>query len=415
MSKKLKGFERIRKAMAMGAAGTVGLLGFGIGTGRANHEDITVISAITTGTSYTLSSLDNSNVDGTDVLVSTAIVSTDVGESGTSSGNPTIEDTTDAYGIDDATIKGLSGTWSGINYLGEFSQGTWGVPQTNTTSSSTSTFTPTELDDAFDGYGGIFVDGAPYNDLDGSVDLTGNTVTTDMRTMPNGLVVASQYYAFSDKRLGRIIFTINNPTGSTISPRIAIGGNLGSDSNTYVAKTSNGNQTVETGDTWVVTHDSSVYSGVATRDPILTHIVGSGSATIRPFPLQIPGGGGNVPTQKSKTSEKEGDASSGHPSTDNISFGYDLVIPAGETQYITWFVQLSSSMLETDDSLPQYNDETSAMAAGLFNNLPSGMVGGGVNWAAGAPTPIPIFSPISLLVLSGLFGFAATRRLRKIK
>ena len=417
VKKRLKGFERIRKAMAMGAAGTVGLLGFGIGTGRANHTTITVPSAITTGTSYQLTDIDNATVDGTDVLLSTAVVSTDVGETGASSGNSTIEDTTDAYGIDDATIKGLTGTWSGSNYSGQFSQGTWGVPIV--TSSSSSTITPTELDDAFDGYGGIFVDGAPYNDLDGNIDVTGTTVTTDARPMPNGLVVSSQYYAFPNKRLARFIFTLNNPTGATISPRVAIGGNLGSDSNTYVANTSNGNQTVEQGDTWVITHDNGVYGGAATRDPILTHIVGGGSATVNPFPLQIPGGGGGQgggPAKNKSEGDGKGDGLSGNgPSFDNISFGYDLAIPAGQTQYITWFVQFSASMAETNASLPDFGDTTSAVNAGLFGNLPPGMSGGGVNWAAADPTPIPMFAPISLLVLSGMFGFAASRRLRRVK
>ncbi len=359
MKKELKGFERLRKALTLGAVGSAGLLGMGSGRAATTNLAVTiqVSSVVTSGTSMEISSINDNTVSHSAVLLSTATTNS-------SSNN--------ASGINDATINGVTHTWSGTNYSGVFSSGS---------SANTS------IDDAFDGYGGIFVDGAPYNDTDGVVDLTGTTLTTDPELMPNGLEVSKQYHVFTDKRVTRMIFTLHNPSAAAITSRIAIGGNLGSDSRTYVANTSNGNQTVELGDTWVMTHDNGVYGGVATRDPILTHVAGSYA-----IPLNIPGAG-----------------------SDDISFGYDVTVKPGDTKYITWFVQFSERMTEANASLSDYADYPSADAAGLFINKPAGMINGGLNWTYAAAVPVPFLSPFNLALLFGLFGFASYRKLRTSK
>lgn len=422
MKKINTGFERLRKAITLSAVGTAGLLGMGSGRAATTNTAVTirVSNVISNGTSVVLTAINDTTVGRGNVLLSTAVVSHN--------------STSDAFGISEAEIKGLSQAWSGQNYNGVFDSGSFTASNTfncNTSTSvspagSSSNSIPScrgtsslGLTDAFDGYGGIFVDGAPYNDTDGTVDLTGTTLTTDADTMPNGLDVSSQYHLFTDKRLTRIIHKITNPTGLTVNTRVAIGGNLGSDGGTYVPNTSNGNQLIESGDTWVITHDQFVFGGVAARDPILTHVVGA-TGGVTAIPLQIPG-----PSNTPVKSNKAGNVSiqGGGPSfSDNISFGYDLSIPAGETQYVTWFVQKSASMTETNASLPDFTDTTSATAAGLFINLPVGMTGAGVNWpvviagpAPAAAQPIPVFSPISLMLLTGVFGFAASRRIRKVK
>lgn len=358
----LKGFERIRKLAALGAIGSVSL--FGAGSARASVS-ITVASIIETGTSVVWESIQNDTVADGAVLSTTALVSW-----------PT--STTDALGIDDADLENLSYSWSGSNYNSVFASG-------STTSD--------DLTDSFDDYAGLFLDGAPYNDPDGNLDLSGTTVTTDPMPMPNGIEVASQWHAFIDKRVLRIIYSLNNPTAAPVVTRASIGGNLGSDSSTYVAATSDGDQLVETGDTWVITHDDRVYGGVATRDPIITHIVaGGGSPAVVPVPLLIPGTGGD----------------------DDISFAYDLTIAAGETQYITWFVQLSANMTEANASLADYADIDTATTAGLFINLPPSMTVESVNWRASSHSnlpavAIPVLGPFGLLALGGLIGLGALR------
>ena len=411
MNKKLKGFDRLRKVIALGTVGSAGLLGAGTGragstaTGVCQRHTIRVSNVVTQGTIIDYD-LINATVYASSVLASTTPVSHN---SISCSSFKALSDVKGsltfvaAFGLSEASIDNISHSWSGTNYTG---------------SSSTGSSSSDSLTDAFDGYGGIFVDGAPYNDTDGQVDITGTTLTTDADTMPNGLNVSSQYHMFTDKRVIRIIHTIENPTGATINSRVAIGGNLGSDSTTYVQNTSNSNQTVEIGDTWVITHDASVFGGEATEDPILTHVVGSSSGTVA-IPLRIPG----TPIQPPSKSNNK--SINGRPgiNLDSISFGYDLIVPAGETQQVVWFTHLGQNIGGANAALPDFSDSAAAIAAGLYSNLPAGMSNTGVNWGSApiavgpAPIPavIPVFSPISLLVLSGMFGFAASRRLRKVK
>ncbi len=396
MKNKIKGFDRLRQAITLSAVGSAGLLA--VGTGRAGStsvcqtHNIQVSSVVTSGTRVNVT-FRNATVYASSVLLSTPSVSHNSPNCsslrGTSSGSIA------AFGIQEGSI-----------FLGS------GSPDRGSTST---------LGDAFDGYGGIFLDGAPYNDTDGIVDITGSTLTTDPDTMPNGLSVSSQYHVFTNKRVTRIIHSLYNPTATTITTRAAIGGNLGSDDSTTIPNTSNNNQTVELGDTWVITHDGSVYAGIANGDPILTHVVAS-SEGIDAIPLQIPGGGGQPAAASKYKSNKEGSQTQGGPpsASDNISFGYDVEILAGETQHLVWFVQMSDDIDEANTSLPNYTNTDAAIAAGLYINLPAGMTGNGINWAAPAavlapPVNVPVFSPISLVLLFGLFGFAASRSLRKVK
>ncbi|MCX7552907.1 hypothetical protein OS175_03360 [Marinicella sp. S1101] len=390
MSKKITGFERLKKIAAAGAVGSMGLLGMGSGRAAPTSTGVTISvqSAVSVGTTVEVSDINDTTVSASSVLNGTATVS----HNGTSY----------AFGIDDATLNSLDYSYSGPNFTG---------------ASQTGIETDDDLSDSYDGYGGIFLDGAPYNDTDGTVDLTGTTLTTDPDTMPNGLEVYSQYHVFTDKRVTRIIHAISNPTGAPITTRAAIGGNLGSDSNTNVPNTSDGDTNVELGDTWVITQDNDVFGGTATRDPILTHVVGAPGG-IAAIPLQIPGAVGafNPNTRKHQAKDDTDTVLGGLNANDNISFGYDVTVDPGQTQYITWFVQKSPNITETNNSLSDYSSSAAASAAGLFINRPAGMAGFGANWSgsvAGPAISVPILSPFGLLTLTGLVGFGAYRSSRK--
>ena len=389
MSKKPSGFSRLKQAASVTAIGSMGLLG--IGSGRAASTSygftITVNSAITASTSQYHYFYDNT------VYASSVL-----------NGTPTVShnSTYAADGISDYTVSGLNLNYSGSNYTGSFASGS-----------------TTYLGDAFDGYGGIFVDGAPYSDTDGVVDLTGTTVTTDPDVMPNGLEVSSQYYAYPDKRLIRIIHVLNNPTGSAITTRAAVGGNLGSDSNTYVVNTSNGNTTFDSGDYWVITSDNYVYGGVASEDPIITHIFG-GPNGIQPIPLQIPGQNQVPPLKLSKDQDKATQAGQrgGGGGPGYISFGYDVTVNPGETEYLTFFAQFSLTQNEADGALPDYADANALESAGLLTNLPPGMTAAGANWGSrgtpGGPVqPVPFLSPMGIVTLTGILALLGIRRSRK--
>ena len=60
---------------------------------------------------------------------------------------------------------------------------------------------------------------------------------------------------------------LTNPTGSPISMRVGTANNLGSDSNTLLVNTSDGDTTAELTDTWVTSMQN--YSGTTSSDPRL--------------------------------------------------------------------------------------------------------------------------------------------------
>ncbi|MCX7545028.1 hypothetical protein [Marinicella gelatinilytica] len=389
MSTKPSGFSRLKQAASITATGTLGLMG--IGSGRAG---------ITTTACYTISvtsAVTSLTTNAYYFCQSTIYASSMLNGTATVSHNSA----TAAMGISDYSVYGLNISWSGSNNTGSFGSG----------------YT-TSLYDAFDGYGGIFVDGAPYNDTDGVVDITGTTLTTDPDVMPNGLEVSSQYYAYTDKRLIRIIHTLHNPTASMITTRAAVGGNLGSDNETYTLNTSNGNSVFDSGDYWVITSDNNVYGGVATSDPIITHVFG-GPQGIQPVPLLIPSfGGGGGPQGITANKEKGEKGSRGFGGSDNISFGYDVPVNPGETRYLTFFAAFSLTENEANTSTTDFADPTSLSAAGLLNNLPPGMTDAGANWVGrgtpgGSAQPVPFLSPMGIVTLTGILALMTVRRSRK--
>jgi hypothetical protein len=107
-------------------------------------------------------------------------------------------------------------------------------------------------------------------------------------------------------------------TGSspvTITPVIA--NNLGSDSNTIIVTSSNGNATAETTDTWVTTFQN--YSGTTSSDPRLGHV------------FQGPG----APVQLAGINFANGD--------DNPFWGYTFTLQPGETKIIMNFAVVQPS------------------------------------------------------------------------
>ena len=127
--------------------------------------------------------------------------------------------------------------------------------------------------DAFDGAGLVSVDGIYYTNPDGDVDVTGQTLTTDLSAI-NGLTLSLQYTALSGSQTLRTLISMTNPGAATISSTISYQMNWGSDSGTIVRSTSSGDTTITTGDIWSVTSDGS------DSDPVnLTVFGGSGFLT----------------------------------------------------------------------------------------------------------------------------------------
>jgi hypothetical protein len=103
----------------------------------------------------------------------------------------------------------------------------------------------------------------------GSTSLSGRQVDLPRVSIgPTGLVAERHIYVpASGYSYARFVDVIANPTTVTVSATIAIEGNLGSDTMTYVAATSSGDTVVTNADDWFATDDVD-----GTFDPSLAHV-----------------------------------------------------------------------------------------------------------------------------------------------
>ncbi len=126
--------------------------------------------------------------------------------------------------------------------------------------------------DAFDGYANLEVDGAPYPGagLDACGREDGDREVTYPNATMSGLNVSRKVYVPTDDGFARWLDILNNPSGSPITVTVSFGGNLGSDGDTRVRATEDGDTTDEPSDAWVVTDDGDPDNEL--EDPSLSHI-----------------------------------------------------------------------------------------------------------------------------------------------
>jgi RTX calcium-binding nonapeptide repeat (4 copies) len=174
------------------------------------------------------------------------------------------------------------------------------------------------LNDAFDGYNSLIVNGTPPADSAHTYNKNGPATTED-----GGREIVLPGEAFGNIQVSRKVFVPTNDsfarwlniftnTGTTTQTvRVDTSNNLGSDSNTAIVSSSNGNATAELTDNWVTTFQN--YSGTTSSDVRLGHV------------LQGPG----APTPLSRISFANGD--------DNPTWGYNLTLAPGQTAIIMNF------------------------------------------------------------------------------
>ena len=170
---------------------------------------------------------------------------------------------------------------------------------------------------AFDGDGRLFVGGQAFRPAllgstagdSGRSVITGNGTAAGLTvsrriTVPN---VGSQDFA-------RTVDRFTNPTGSPISTTVTLVGNLGSDAATTVFATSDGTGVVGPNDQWIGTDDAD-----GTGTPAVIHYI-HGPAGLKPSSVSVNG--------------------------DNITWTYNLTIPAGQTVELACFTIVNSSRTE---------------------------------------------------------------------
>jgi hypothetical protein len=128
----------------------------------------------------------------------------------------------------------------------------------------------------------------------------------------NTLQVSRKVFVPANDSFGRWLNIVTNTGATPATFNMIIANNLGSDNNTVVVTSSNGNATAETTDTWITSFQA--YSGTTSSDVRLGHVLQGPSS---PNPLSF-------------INFVNGD--------DNPFWGYNVTLQPGETRIIANFV-----------------------------------------------------------------------------
>lgn len=244
--------------------------------------------------------------------------------------------------------------------------------------------------DAFDGALVMAVNGTVFKNPDGSLDINGTTLTSDVVNI-GGLDTQVQFFFEPTQDAVRAIYSFTNTTGATLPANVLIDNNLGSDSDTVVEGTADGDTTIEPGDSWFATSDQGAPTRGLAGDPPLTWIrYGQGAAvTVNAQPFTTTGG---------------------------FHESYTLSVPAGATQRLMVFVKLNNTDVEALAAGPAMDSLEELQALGLLAGLGAPEQAQLVNWGAaavaGTARPVPSVSDwgrLALMLTLAVGGMAAVR------
>ena len=306
---KKHGFDRLRGAAA--AAGAIGLGLLGGGSARAATVE-TPTTVKFTGTNFmaTWRSIANqtSILNGDPVSTTGGFIYT---------GNLS------AFGISDASLR-----------------------------ATTARFT-----DFYDSGMNLAVGGTLFVNPNGTVDLTGTTVTSNTMTdIIPGVDAQVEYYFVPNRPLARALYTLTNTTNAPIFTSVLVMGNYGSNEQTTVQATSDGDLDVEDTDLWVVSNDNVNVPGDSVSVPTATLATQGAGAAVTP-----------VGTMKPGTAQPSGNK-------DNFGYRYVLTIPANDRVGIMLFSEMSPTVdAATTDAADLQSLGAAGVAGvlvGLDNTLP---------------------------------------------
>jgi hypothetical protein len=197
----------------------------------------------------------------------------------------------------------------------------------------------TTLNDAYDGYNTLclsldntvspcetgnknFViynqNGPATTECTGGVSGVNRQVVLPVQTVGTPSVqMWRKVYVPDNDAYARWLNYFKNTGGSPVTLTAVIANNLGSDANTTIVTTSNGNATAETTDSWITTFQN--YSGTTSSDPRLGHVFQAAGA-----PVQLAG-----------VNFADGD--------DNPFWGYTFTLSPGETKILMNFAVVQPS------------------------------------------------------------------------
>lgn len=236
--------------------------------------------------------------------------------------------------------------------------------------------------DAYDCGVTLAVNGTAHSPAAG--DLTGTTVTSS--SVISGLNVNRIDFVSSTSAFMRTLFSLTNPTGSTIGASVRYQTNTGADSSQQVISTSSGDTAFTTIDRWLTTDDSSDGGG----DPTLNHI------------LFGPGSPGSTLTLADLTVFSEaGDQ--------GVDAGFFTEVLAGDTVSYLFFNQQLSNRAAAASEAALFDDVSALEAAGYLGGLNNSQLSTIVNWDFEVDGRVPEPGTIALFGL-GLAGLSFARR-----
>jgi hypothetical protein len=258
--------------------------------------------------------------------------------------------------------------------------------------------TTSTLNDAFDGYNTLCLslNGSTgpcetgdanytiYNELGpATTECGGRQVVFPVMTVGQ-FEVSRKVYIPSDDAFGRWMNIVTNTGGAAATITLVASNNLGSDSDTVIFDSSNGNTSAELTDTWVGTFQN--YSGNTSSDPRLAHI------------LRGPG----APVGLANVNFVDGD--------DGPYWAYNLTVGPGETAIVVNFAVAQPSKAA---AISQANALVALPNTSLECMTPTEQTDM-VNFVAQAAAgeAIPTISRTGIVLMTLLLAAAATIALR---
>ena len=132
--------------------------------------------------------------------------------------------------------------------------------------------------DAYDGGMRLFIDNVQFPQFNAATSLqNGREVNLALANL-SGLQISRRIYVPPTQAFVRYLDSLVNPSASDITVEVRIDTNLGSDGNTVIVRTSDGDTAIEPVDFYVVTDDTSNGGG----DPSLAHVYAGPGAAVTP-------------------------------------------------------------------------------------------------------------------------------------
>jgi FG-GAP-like repeat len=211
------------------------------------------------------------------------------------------------------------------------------------------------LTDAYDGAFIFRINGTVFKDPSGTVDLSGTTLTSNLTTV-GGLQTSIEYFFVPTTSVVRALVTLTNPGTTAVTAAVQWENNLGSDDNTTVDASSNGNTTLENTDRWFVSDNDP-------GDPALTFVrAGTGLIDSTPTFIKTPG-------QANPVGQR-----------DRYFDLYNVFIPAGQTRRVLVFGQTSDTPAAALASAAVFNSPLAMLNAGYLAGLSDPVLDQVVNW-----------------------------------